>query len=470
VQQLFRLLPSVDAVLADLAADAGLAALPRALLRDAVNDFLHGLRADIKAGRVTDAAQLAPPLVGAQCARFVRAAARPHFRRVINATGVVVHTNLGRSLLAPCAVAAAAEACARYSNLEFDLATGERGSRYSHVADILRRLTGAEAALVVNNNAAAVLIALETLAKGREVVVSRGQLVEIGGSFRIPEVMAKSGAILREVGATNRTHPRDYANAVNEDTALLLKVHTSNYRIVGFTREVSLAELVAIGRDKGLPVMEDLGSGNLTDFAGLGLPGEPTVQRALADGADVVTFSGDKVLGGPQAGIIVGKAAIIGAIRKNPLNRAVRIDKMTLAALEATLRLYLDPERARREVPTLAMMTAPPEALAKKARRLAAILKKSLAGRCAVAVVPGASRVGGGAFPEHDLPTTLVALTPLDGAPSPDALRERLLATDPPLVGRIEDAAFLLDPRTLADDELGLVAAVLGQALDAPAR
>ncbi|WP_029461059.1 L-seryl-tRNA(Sec) selenium transferase [Solidesulfovibrio alcoholivorans] len=470
MQQLFRLLPSVDAVLADLAADAGLAALPRALLRDAVNDFLNGLRADIKAGRVTDAAQLAPQLVGAQCARFVRAAARPHFRRVVNATGVVVHTNLGRSLLAPCAIAAAAEACARYSNLEFDLATGERGSRYSHVVDILRRLTGAEAALVVNNNAAAVLITLETLAKGREVVVSRGQLVEIGGSFRIPEVMAKSGAILREVGATNRTHPRDYANAVNENTALLLKVHTSNYRIVGFTKEVSLAELVAIGRDRGLPVMEDLGSGNLTDFAGLGLPGEPTVQRALADGADVVTFSGDKVLGGPQAGVIVGKAAIIEAIRKNPLNRAVRIDKMTLAALEATLRLYLDPERARREVPTLAMMTAPPGALAKKARRLAAILKKSLAGRYAVAAVPGASRVGGGAFPEHDLPTTLVALTPLQGAPSPDALRERLLATDPPLVGRIEDAAFLLDPRTLADDELGLVAAVLGQAMDDPAR
>jgi L-seryl-tRNA(Ser) seleniumtransferase len=470
VQQLFRLLPSVDAVLADLVADAGLAALPRTLLRDAVNDFLDGLRDDIKAGRVSDAAQLAPQLVGAQCARFVRAAARPHFRRVINATGVVVHTNLGRSLLAPCAIAAAAEACARYSNLEFDLATGERGSRYSHVVDILRRLTGAEAALVVNNNAAAVLITLETLAKGREVVVSRGQLVEIGGSFRIPEVMAKSGAHLREVGATNRTHPRDYANAVNENTALLLKVHTSNYRIVGFTKEVSLAELVAIGRDRGLPVMEDLGSGNLTDFAGLGLPGEPTVQRALADGADVVTFSGDKVLGGPQAGVIVGKAAIIEAIRKNPLNRAVRIDKMTLAALEATLRLYLDPERARREVPTLAMMTAPPGALAKKARRLAAILKKSLAGRYAVAAVPGASRVGGGAFPEHDLPTTLVALTPLQGAPSPDALRERLLATDPPLVGRIEDAAFLLDPRTLADDELGLVAAVLGQAMDDPAR
>lgn len=465
MQQLFRLLPSVDVVLSELAAEETLAALPRALCRDAVNDFLDGLRADIKAGHIAEAAQLAPELVRAQCARFVAAAARPHFRRVINATGVVVHTNLGRSLLAQPAITAAAEACARYSNLEFDLTRGERGSRYSHVVDILRRLTGAESALVVNNNAAAVLITLETLAKGREVVVSRGQLVEIGGSFRIPEVMAKSGAILREVGATNRTHARDYENAVNENTALLLKVHTSNYRIVGFAKEVSLAELAAIGRERGLPVMEDLGSGNLTDFAGLSLPGEPTVQRAVADGADIVTFSGDKVLGGPQAGIIVGKAAVIEAIRKNPLNRAVRIDKMTLAALEATLRLYLDPEAARREIPTLAMMTAAPDELARKARKLAAILKKALAGHYGVKTVPGASRVGGGAFPEHDLPTTLVALTPLGDAPGPDELRRRLLATDPPLAARIEDDAFLLDPRTLLDDEFRLVAEVLRQAL-----
>jgi len=465
VQNLFRLLPSVDAVLADLAAETALAALPRAMLREAVTDFLDGLRDDIKSGRLTDPAQLAPEHLGALCARFVTAATRPHYRRVLNATGVVVHTNLGRSLLAPQAIDAAAAACRHYSNLEFDLATGERGSRYSHVADILRRLTGAEAALVVNNNAAAVLITLETLAKGREVVVSRGQLVEIGGSFRIPEVMAKSGAILREVGATNRTHPRDYESAITENTALLLKVHTSNYKIIGFTREVTLAELSDIGRRHDIPVMEDLGSGNLTDFAGLGLPGEPTVQRAVADGADIVTFSGDKVLGGPQAGIIVGRAQYIEAIRKNPLNRAVRIDKMTLAALEATLRLYCDPEAARREIPTLAMITAAPDGLAKKARRLAGLLKKSLAGRYAVKTVPGASRVGGGAFPEHDLPTTLVALTPLAGAPSPDDLRQRLLSTDPPLVGRIEEGAFLLDPRTLAEDELKLVATVLGQAV-----
>ena len=467
MQNLFRLLPPVDAVLAALGDTAGLAALPRAMVRDAVTDFLDGLRSDIRAGRLTDPAQLDHALLFAQCGRSVAAATRPHFRRVINATGVVVHTNLGRSLLAPEAATAAAEACLRYSNLEFDLATGERGSRYSHVVDILRTLTGAEDALVVNNNAAAVLITLETLAKGREVVVSRGQLVEIGGSFRIPEIMAKSGAILREVGATNRTHPRDYENAVTADTAALLKVHTSNYRIVGFTKEVSLAELAAIGRRCNLPVIEDLGSGNLTDFTSCNLPGEPTVQQAVADGADVVTFSGDKVLGGPQAGIIVGRAEYIAAIRKNPLNRAMRIDKMTLAALEATLRLYRDPTLARTAIPTLAMITAAPPALAKKARKLATILKKTLAGSYAVTTLPGASRVGGGAFPERDLPTTLVALSPLPGAPSPHTLRERLLATEPPLIARTQDAALLLDVRTLADDELHLVAAVLAQALEA---
>lgn len=464
MQNLFRLLPAMDAVLAFLADQTALIDVPRAMLREAVDDFLDGLRTDIREGRITAPEQLASDHLLPLCARFVATAAKPHFRRVINATGVVVHTNLGRSLLAPEAIAAAAEACARYSNLEFDLATGERGSRYSHVVDILRRLTGAEAALVVNNNAAAVLLTLETLAKGREVVVSRGQLVEIGGSFRIPEVMAKSGALLREVGATNRTHPRDYENAITENTAALLKVHTSNYRVIGFTKEVTLAELVAIGRPHGLPVIEDLGSGNLTDFTPYGLPSEPTVQQAVADGADIVTFSGDKVLGGPQAGIIVGKATLIEAIRKNPLNRAVRIDKMTLAALEATLRLYRDPEKARTRIPTLAMLTTSPEALAQKARRLAGILKKQLVGRYAIRVIPGASRVGGGAFPERDLPTTLVALTPAPEAPSAETLRQRLLAADPPMVGRIENDAFLLDPRTLADDEFRLVGAILEQA------
>ena len=456
----------MDTVLDGLADLPELRNAPRALIRQAVNAFLDGLRDDIRHGRLTDPAQLDAAHLRPLLDRFVLAQTRPHFRRVINATGVVAHTNLGRSLLAPEAIQAVVTACAQYSNLEFDLATGERGSRYSHVTELLRDLTGAEAALVVNNNAAAVLVTLETLAKGREVVVSRGQLVEIGGSFRIPEIMARSGAILREVGATNRTHPRDYENAITEHTAALLAVHTSNYKIIGFTSEVRLPELAAIGRLHNLPVINDLGSGNFTDFTALGLPGEPTVRQAIAAGADIVTFSGDKILGGPQAGIIVGRAALIEAIRQNPLNRAIRIDKMTLAALEATLRLYLDPATASRRIPSLAMITAAPTALRNKALRLANSLKKSIGDHYTVSTISGASRVGGGAFPEHDLPTTLVALTGKPGAPSPEGLRRRLLATDPPLVGRIEADAFLLDPRTLADDELRLVATVLRQAVE----
>lgn len=464
MSQLFRLLPAVDLVLTRLESDPALAGLPRPLLRDLVNRFLDLAREEIKAGIITDETALAWDTLGPRLACFLASQAKPHFRRVLNATGVVVHTNLGRSLLADAATKAVAEACARYSNLEFDLETGGRGSRYSHVEKILCDLTGAEAALVVNNNASAVLIILETLAKGREVIVSRGQLVEIGGSFRIPEVMAKSGAILAEVGATNRTHPRDYENAINENTAALLKVHTSNFRIIGFTKEVSLPELAAIGARHNLPVIEDLGSGSLFDFSSLGLVQEPTVQRVVADGADVVSFSGDKVLGGPQAGVIVGRKKYIDLIKKNPLNRAVRIDKMTLAALEATLRLYLDPKKAAAEVPTLAMITASPEFLKKKAARLVRVLRKTLGDIFDVSTVPGVSRVGGGAFPEQDLATTLVRLVPKDAGLSADALKDRLREAAPPMVARIEDGALCLDPRTLLDDEFALSAGSLSQA------
>ncbi len=462
---LFRSLPAMDAVLDRLTARPPYDALPRPLLREAAERFLDLVREEIRAGVHTGEDALTLEALFPRLTAFVAVRTRPHFRRVLNATGVVVHTNMGRSLLAETAVAAVAEAACRYSNLEFDLATGERGSRYSHVEDILRTLTGAEAALVVNNNAAAVLIILDTLAKGREVIVSRGQLVEIGGSFRIPEVMAKSGAILKEVGATNRTHRHDYENAITPETAALLKVHTSNFRIIGFTKEVPLKELKEIGAKHNLPVIEDLGSGNLFDFAGLGLGQEPTVQRVVADGADVVSFSGDKVLGGPQAGIIVGKKNYIDRIKKNPLNRALRIDKMTLAALEATLRLYLDPAQAAAQVPTIALIAQSAETLRKKARRLAGIIARTAPGLMAAAVRPGASRVGGGAFPEQDLPTTLVAVTPTNPDISAACLRERLLATDPPLVARIEDDTLCLDPRTLADDELALAAKALAQAL-----
>jgi len=463
VSHLYRLLPSVDAALKELETAPELAAAPRPMLRDAVNEFLDLCRAAIAEGRVTDAAPFDAEAFMPRLAAYAARRLRPHFRRVINATGVVVHTNLGRSPLARAAAEAAFEACLHYSNLEFDLATGERGSRYSHVEELLCRLTGAEAALVVNNNAAAVLLVLETLAKGREVVVSRGQLVEIGGSFRIPEVMAKSGAILREVGATNRTHVRDYQGAIGPDTAALMRVHTSNYRIIGYTKEVTLPEMVTLAREHELPVIEDLGSGNFVDFAALGLGYEPTVQQVVAEGADVVTFSGDKVLGGPQAGIIVGKGALLARIKKNPLNRALRIDKMTLAALEATLRIYADPGRARREIPTLAMILADKKELKAKAGRLAARIKKDAGDAFTVALRPGSSRVGGGAFPERDLPTTLVALTPKGDGPTPETLRTALLAADPPLIGRIEDNAFCLDPRTIAPDEFALTAKILSQ-------
>lgn len=480
---LFRHLPAVDQCLAALAADSSrpgegprpvLQGLPRPLIKDLVNEFLDLVREEIRAGVHTDEAQLTLAALSPRLLAFVRRGARPRFRRVLNATGVVVHTNMGRSLLAPEAVAAVAEAAAHYSNLEFDLATGERGSRYSHVEALLCRLTGAEAALVVNNNAAAVLIVLDTLCKGREVIVSRGQLVEIGGSFRIPEVMAKSGAVLREVGATNRTHLRDYEAAIGSETAALMKVHTSNFRQVGFVKEVPLSELKTLAATFGLPVIEDLGSGSLLRLDADGLPGEPTAGESIAAGADVVSFSGDKVLGGPQAGIIVGRRDFIERIKKNPLNRALRIDKMTLAALEATLRLYLDPELARGRVPTLAMMTRPLSSLRAQAARLAGLLKKRLPacldGRLGVSVRPGASRVGGGAFPEADLPTALVALTPLGRAGlnpglSVDGLRQALLSTDPPLVARVEDGALCLDPRTLDAAEHPLVLGALRQAL-----
>ncbi|WP_147821038.1 L-seryl-tRNA(Sec) selenium transferase [Salidesulfovibrio onnuriiensis] len=463
MSQLFRHLPSVDIVLAELERDESLRCLPRPLVRDLINEFLDIKREEIRSGVVSEAGELALGVLLPRLAAFVRAKARPHFRRVLNVTGVVVHTNMGRSLLAREAVEAVSKACAHYSNLEFDLETGERGSRYSHVEKLLCDITGAEAALVVNNNAAAVFIMLETLAKGREVVVSRGQLVEIGGSFRIPDVMSKSGAILREVGATNRTHVHDYERAIGDNTAALMRVHTSNFRLIGFTKEVSLEEMRQLGDRYGLPVLEDLGSGSLFRFDGTGLINEPTVQEVVAQGADVVSFSGDKVLGGPQAGIIVGRREWIERIKRNPVNRALRIDKMTLAALEATLRLYLDMDKARESVPTLNMITMDYKTLRGRAGRLAKTLRAELGDAADIAIRKGVSRVGGGAFPEQDIATSLVAVNPKNI--SVRELKKRLLDTEPPLVGRIEDEGFCLDPRTLDPRENGLAAKALKQAL-----
>lgn len=467
MSELYRYLPSTDRLLASLETDPLAAAVPRPLRKDIITEFLDILRRDIRENILTDPDDLHMDRLLPRLHALLRQKGGPRFTRVLNATGVVVHTNLGRSLLSDEATQAVHDACAHYSNLEFDLTTGKRGSRYSHVEDILCRITGAEAALVVNNNAAAVLIVLDTLASGHEAVVSRGELIEIGGSFRIPDVMARSGATLVEVGTTNRTHPHDYENAITENTGVLMKVHTSNFRVVGFTKDVGLDELVSLGRKHDIPVIEDLGSGNFFDFAPLGMGEETTAQKSVASGADVVTFSGDKVLGGPQAGIIAGRHEIIEKIKRNPLNRALRIDKMTLAALEATMRLYLDIDEARCKVPTLAMITTTPQELEAKAHNLADVLRPYLLGKAELDIRPGASRVGGGAFPERDLPTTLVSLAP--SVCTADQLKDALLSTDPPLVGRIEDDRFALDPRTLGHDEFEPAARSIAQALNLPA-
>jgi L-seryl-tRNA(Ser) seleniumtransferase len=384
---------------------------------------------------------------------------QPNFRRVINGTGVVIHTNLGRSILSKTTTDTLAQAGGYYSNLEFDLETGKRGSRYSLIEDLVCYLTGAEAALVVNNNAAAVLIALDTLTKNQEAIVSRGQLVEIGGSFRIPDVMAKSGARLVEVGATNRTHLYDYERAITEDTALLLRVHTSNFRIIGFTSEVSAEEMVVLAKKHGLITMEDLGSGSLVDFSQFGFPKEPTVQEIVQAGVDVVTFSGDKLLGGPQAGIIVGKRDIVERIKKNPLNRALRIDKFTLSTLESVLREYLDFEKALRNIPTLRMLTIGTDELKKRALRLARILKKNLGERCRFSVLPTVSRVGGGALPEFNIESWAVVLSPT--TMSLNVFEKSLRHLPIPIIGRIENNCFLLDVRTLQESEIAELGALL---------
>jgi L-seryl-tRNA(Ser) seleniumtransferase len=381
---------------------------------------------------------------------------RPSLRPVINATGVVLHTNLGRAPLAHAARRAVADA-AGCCTLEFDLASGARGSRHDHCVGLLRELTGAEAALVVNNNAAAVVLALNTLALDAEVIVSRGELVEIGGSFRVPEIMARSGARMREVGATNRTHPADYKDALGARTGLILKVHRSNFSLQGFTAEVGMAELAGLAREAGVPVVHDLGSGALMDLTTLGLPAEPTARQALEAGADVVTLSGDKLLGGPQAGILLGRSDLIDRIRRNPLCRAMRCDKLTLAALEATLALYRDPDRARHGIPVLAMLGANAEALARRAAELAARIRDG-GGRASTA--PATSAVGGGAMPGVELPTTVVVLAP--GAEGADGLARRLREASTPVVARVRDGAVLLDPRTVdGGDEDALVEAVV---------
>jgi L-seryl-tRNA(Ser) seleniumtransferase len=414
-----RALPSVD----ELARQTGLPhAVAVAAARAALDDARTAIRRGDEPGDLLAAAQ----------ARAAEAR-RPALRRVLNATGVVVHTNLGRAPLAAAAIERTVEVAGGYSNLEYDLERGARGSRQDHAAGILRRLTGAEAALVVNNNAAAVLLALAALADGREVLVSRGELIEIGDGFRIPDVLARSGARLVEVGTTNRTRADDYERAITPETALLLRVHQSNFRVVGFTERPALPELAAVARRRSLPLVDDLGSGVLLE-----LGDEPTAAGTLRDGADLVCFSGDKLLGGPQAGVVVGRADLVDRLRRHPLQRALRADKLTLAALEGTLALYLDPERALAEVPVLRMAREDAATVRARAERLAALTGGE--------VEETVARVGGGALPRAELPSFACALE--------ESLAEPLRAGEPPVVGVLRDGRLLLDCRTLADGEL----------------
>lgn len=455
-----RQIPSVNELLSRPAVQALLAQWPRAAVVLALRDLTADLRASLQTaageGNGGEGGEAALQLLKdgkALSAELARRLTTRNLRRVINATGVILHTNLGRAPLPREALAALEEVGLYYSNLEYDLEAGERGSRHAHVERLLCRLTGAEAALVVNNNAAAVLLCLDTLAVGREVIVSRGELVEIGGSFRIPEVMARTGARLVEVGTTNKTHPRDYEDAITSETALLLKVHPSNFRVVGFTREVEREELVEIGHRHGLPVMEDLGSGVLVDLAPFGLPSEPTVQKSVTAGLDLVTFSGDKLLGGPQAGVIVGRADLVARLARNPLARALRIDKLTLAALEATLRLYLTPELALQRIPTLALLVEPEEEVRARAEELARLLRAAgLEREAGVEVVADPSEAGGGALPTAHLAGWAVALSPR-GVKVED-LECRLRAGSPPVVARLQQDRLFLHLRTVRDEEL----------------
>ncbi len=463
-QALFRKIPSVDVLLAHPGVENALALQPRGIVIRAIHEVLDAVRGAIqKNGSIIPSELETETLVQKVLIRIQRLS-MPSLKNVVNATGVVVHTNLGRSLLADRVLAKFHSLAGGYSNLEYSLEQGRRGSRYTHVEYLLKELTGAEAGMVVNNNAAAVLLSLETLAKGKEVVVSRGQLVEIGGAFRIPDVMKKSGATMVEVGTTNKTHLRDYEAAIGPDTALLLKVHTSNFQIVGFTEEVPVSELVKLGRKHGIPVMEDLGSGCLLDFSGYGMIREPTVQETVEQGTGIVTFSGDKLLGGPQAGIILGKKNLVEAIRKNQLNRALRIDKLTLLALEETLRMYRDPIAAVHEIPTLRMICRPYESLVRSADELYALVNEIDTKNFSIDLTDGHSKVGGGALPLQKLKTRLLTLIP--AGLSAQRLEKSLRDNDPPIIGRVENDRLILDVRTIQAPEFPTVARAIQRLAD----
>jgi L-seryl-tRNA(Ser) seleniumtransferase len=447
-----RQIPSVDEILKTPQAQQAIARFGRTLVVDAIRRTTAIVRGEIGAG----AAQVPnAEVIAAEALSWLEADARPNARAVFNLTGTVLHTNLGRAILAEAAIDAATVAMREAMALEFDLALGKRGERDSLVRDLLCELTGAEDATIVNNNAGAVLLALNTLAKGKEAIVSRGELIEIGGAFRMPEIMARAGARLVEVGTTNRTHEKDYAAAINPKTGLILKVHTSNYRIEGFTKSVPGKAISTLARANHVPLLNDLGSGTLVDLARYGLTHEETVAEALAEGADLVTFSGDKLLGGPQAGFIVGRRELIARLNRNPMKRALRIDKIRLAAIEATLRLYRDPDRLAERLPTLRMMARPLADIEASARRLKPAVEAAVGSRFVADVIACTSQIGSGSLPSEVISSAGIALrvTAARGkGRALMALATALRTLDRPVIGRVENDALIFDLRCLEDE------------------
>ncbi|MDA8432813.1 MAG: L-seryl-tRNA(Sec) selenium transferase [Nitrospiraceae bacterium] len=452
-------IPSVDEILKGPDGRQWLARFQRKIVVSAVRDVVAERRSALLAG---EAADLTREGLSADILRRISALTSFSLRPLINATGIVIHTNLGRAPLSDKILDNVLEVSRGYSNLEYDTASGKRGQRHTHTRSLLRDITGAEDALIVNNNAAAVFLCLYSLARGREVIVSRSELVEIGGSFRVPDVMAASGAVLREVGTTNKTHLRDYENAINEQTGLILKVHQSNYRIRGFTKSIEIEDLAALGGRHSIPVMFDLGSGCLVDLRPYGIHEEPAVPDIVRTGADIITFSGDKLLGGPQGGIILGRKQHVETIRKNPLARAVRIDKMAIAAFEATLMEYRDAENAKKEIPVLAMLLQDRKEIEARAKKMAASLRKKIRGED-IRVIGDSSKAGGGSLPEIEFPTHAVAIRP--SAVSVNELEQRLRQGLPPVIARIREDALLLDARTVRDHEIREIVAAVFSAL-----
>jgi L-seryl-tRNA(Ser) seleniumtransferase len=447
-QNLLSNLPSVDEILKSKQGMEWLSTYPRRYVLQAIREAIDLRRKEIIEGLAADFSE---EIMTADIGNIIEELSSYSLRPLINATGVVIHTNLGRSILSKKALDNIQRVSENYSNLEYDIKEGKRGKRYTHVKRILREITGVEDALIVNNNAAAVLLCLNTLSNGKEVIVSRGELVEIGGSFRMPEIMAASGAILREVGTTNKTHLYDFEKAINDNTSLILKVHKSNFRVMGFSEEVFIEDLVSLGRKHQIPIMFDLGSGCLMDLRPFGIRDEPVVKDIVKSGIDITTFSGDKLLGGPQCGVIVGKREYLEKIQKNPLTRAMRIDKLTLAGIEATLMEYIDEEKAVRNVPTLKMLLQKPEELRGRANKIAKRLKREIQ-NAYIKVMSDSSRAGGGALPEVALPTYTVSIK--SDEISVNDLEERLRKSNPPIIARIKEDSLIIDARTIRNEDL----------------